>query len=93
MIYVLTGRYSRARAALVLLLACGLLLPSVHANPGGPVVSQGSASFSSQGSQFAIQTSDRAVINWQSFNIGVGQTTTFLQPSASSVVFTSSVLA
>jgi filamentous hemagglutinin family protein len=87
MIYVLTGRYSRARAALVLLLACGLLLPSVHANPGGPVVSQGSASFSSQGSQFAIQTSDRAVINWQSFNIGVGQTTTFLQPSASSVVW------
>ena len=50
-------------------------------------VSQGSASFSSQGSQFTIQTSDRAFINWQSFNIGAGQTTTFLQPSSSSVVW------
>jgi filamentous hemagglutinin family protein len=34
-----------------------------------------------------IRTSDRAFINWQSFNIGVGETTTFLQPSSSSLVW------
>ena len=70
-----------------LLLACGLPAHPVHANPLGGSVSQGNASFSSQGSQFTIQTSDHAVINWQSFNIGAGQTTTFVQPSSSSVVW------
>ncbi len=32
-----------------------------------------------------IQSSDRAVINWQSFSIGAGERTHFQQPSASSV--------
>jgi filamentous hemagglutinin family protein len=73
--------------ALVLLLACGGLTLPIQANPAGPTVTQGNATFSSQGSQLTIQTSDRAFINWQSFNIGVGQTTTFLQPSSSSVVW------
>ena len=57
------------------------------ANPAGAVVSQGSASFASQGPQMTIHTSDRAFIKWQSFNIGAGETTTFVQPSASSVVW------
>ncbi len=73
--------------ALAGLLACGLGEVRSGDHPAGPTVSQGSASFSTQGSQFTIQTSDRAAINWQSFNIGVGQTTTFLQPSSSSVVW------
>ena len=34
-----------------------------------------------------IQTSDHAFINWRSFNIGLGETTTFLQPSSSSLVW------
>ena len=80
-------RGSRAGSVVVLLLACGLPTRLVDANPVGGTVSQGNASFSSQGSQFTIQTSDRAMINWQSFNIGAGQTTTFLQPSSSSVVW------
>ena len=33
------------------------------------------------------QSSASAFINWQSFNIGIGQTTTFNQPSASSVTW------
>jgi filamentous hemagglutinin family protein len=62
--------------------------PLVHAaSPVGPTVTQGSATFTTQGSQLTIQTSDQAVIDWQSFNIGVGQTTTFLEPSSSSVVW------
>ena len=59
----------------------------VPAAPAGPTVTHGSATFVSQGSQLTITTSDRAAINWQSFNIGLGQTTTFVEPSASSVVW------
>src|ERR1051326_6890207 len=59
----------------------------VEANPVGPSVTQGKASFTTQGAHLTIQTSDRAFINWQSFNIGVGQTTTFVQPSSSSLVW------
>ncbi len=71
----------------MLLSAFGLNLCSTQANPAGGTVSQGSASFNTSGSQMTIRTSDRALINWQSFNIGVGQTTTFIQPSSSSVVW------
>src|ERR1035437_1595446 len=86
MIAVLKSRYSRL-SVLVILLAGGLAAPLLQAGPVRPTVTQGSAPFSSQGAQFTIRTSDRAAINWQSFNIGVGQTTTFIQPSASSVVW------
>jgi filamentous hemagglutinin family protein len=87
MIAVLDRPYARARSALLVLLACSVPAPLLPARPAGPTVAQGTASFSSQGSQFTIRTSDRALINWQSFNIGVGQTTTFIQPSSSSVVW------
>ena len=60
---------------------------SAPANPVGGTVNQGTASFTSLGSQFTIRTSDRTYINWQSFNIGLGETTSFLQPSSSSVVW------
>ena len=51
-------------------------------------VSQGTASFSNpSSSQLTITTSANAFINWQSFNIGAGETTTFIQPSSSSVVW------
>jgi len=73
-------------------LGLGLLALPVGAGaagplPAGPTVTQGSASFASQGSQLTITTSDRAAIQWQSFNIGPGQTTTFVEPFASSIVW------
>src|SRR6516225_5435986 len=68
-------------------LAIAATASPARANPAGGTVVQGNASFNSQGSQFTIQTSDRAQINWSSFNIGVGETTTFAQPSANSVVW------
>ena len=59
-----------------------------NANPTGGTVTHGSATFNSSGSQFTInQGSANAVINWQSFNIAPGQTTTFNQPSANSVAW------
>jgi filamentous hemagglutinin family protein len=68
-------------------LALPLSLTSAWSAPAGPTVTQGSASFASQGSQLTITTSDRAFINWQSFNIGLGETVTFVEPSASSVAW------
>lgn len=58
------------------------------ANPTGGTVTQGSASIGSSGSQLTVtQTSPFAAINWSSFNIGAGETTTFVQPSSTSVAW------
>ncbi|HLH52081.1 MAG TPA: filamentous hemagglutinin N-terminal domain-containing protein [Verrucomicrobiae bacterium] len=77
---------SSARATLALL-ACLFGLRSARSNPVGATVTQGTATFVNQGSHLTIQTSDRAFINWQGFNIGLGETTTFIQPSSSSLVW------
>jgi filamentous hemagglutinin family protein len=84
----LTRYFRRASAVATLLLASSICQFSAQANPTGGTVTQGAASFNTSGSQFTInQTSGNAVINWQSFNIGAGETTTFVQPSSSSVAF------
>jgi filamentous hemagglutinin family protein len=49
-------------------------------------VVSGSASAQSSGSRLNITAGNGAVLQWSSFNIGPGQTTTFIQPSANSVV-------
>ena len=56
------------------------------ANPHGMTVQSGSATAVTAGSQLTITTSQNAFLNWQSFNIGSGETTIFNQPSAYSVV-------
>ena len=56
------------------------------ANPTGLSVASGSAAAQQLGSQLNVTVSQAAVLNWQSFNIGAGETTAFLQPSANSVV-------
>ena len=60
--------------------------PQVFANPTGLRISGGSASAQQLGSQLNITVSQSAVLNWSSFNIAAGETTTFLQPSSDSVV-------
>ena len=71
--------------------ACGscylLSLPLVHANPQGMTVAGGSASATTVGSILNLNVSDRAVLNWQSFNIAAGEKTVFNQPSSTSVVW------
>jgi filamentous hemagglutinin family protein len=57
------------------------------ANPTGGIVSQGTATFSTSGSQMTINAANNTFINWQSFNIGLNETTTFVQPSSSSLVW------
>jgi filamentous hemagglutinin family protein len=72
---------------LVLAAAVALAQWPAAALPSHPVVTQGSATFSTQGSQTTIKTTGNAVINWSSFNIGAGQSTVFIEPSSTSVVW------
>ncbi|RFC46189.1 MAG: Large exoprotein involved in heme utilization or adhesion, partial [Verrucomicrobia bacterium] len=64
--------------------------PCVYAAPaslptGGQIVS-GAASISQSGSTLTVtQTTSNVATNWQSFNIGAGNTVNFVQPSASAV--------
>jgi filamentous hemagglutinin family protein len=55
--------------------------------PQGGSVNAGTANISTQGPSMAIaQTTDKASINWQSFNVGTGASVNITQPSASSVL-------
>jgi filamentous hemagglutinin family protein len=56
------------------------------ANPTGMTVQSGTASAAANGSTLTVTTSQNAFLNWQTFNIAAGETTTFNQPSAYSVV-------
>lgn len=69
------------------LLPAALLPLAALANPTGGTVVAGQASIGSAGSLTTIQQqSASAVINWQQFGIGAGETVQFLQPSASAAV-------
>jgi filamentous hemagglutinin family protein len=80
----MSGRWHRA-----LLMAC-LLAPgtvaAALAGPNGATVVGGSASVQGQGTANVVvnQSSQNAIINWRTFNIGVGESTKILMPNASS---------
>ncbi|HYA21059.1 MAG TPA: filamentous hemagglutinin N-terminal domain-containing protein, partial [Burkholderiales bacterium] len=57
-----------------------------YANPVGPTVVNGQASFSTQGALLSITNSPGAIINWQQFSIAPNETTRFIQQSAASAV-------
>lgn len=66
-----------------LMLAFGSL---VYAAPTDGTVSAGSATITGgAGNTTITQTSQNAVINWQSFSIGAGESVQFVQPNSSSV--------
>lgn len=56
-------------------------------NPQGPAVQSGAVSISTTGANTQIIASHNAVLQWQSFNLAHGESATFVQPSASSVVW------
>jgi len=56
------------------------------ANPTGPTVASGSATFGTTGNTLTINNSANAIINWQSFSINYGETTRFEQSSPASAV-------
>ena len=71
--------------------ACALALASIfagaaHALPIGANVVNGQASVAQQGGVVTVTNSNGAIINWQGFSIGAGETTRFIQPSSASRV-------
>ncbi len=57
-----------------------------YGNPLGGKVVNGQATVSQQGNRLDInQTTNKAILEWQSFNIGKGEETRFNQPSSSAV--------
>lgn len=86
------GKASRRARPLAPLLALALASPTLAASPaatelpsGGQVVA-GQASLSQSGAAMTVtQTSNRAVIDWQTFNVGSQARVDFVQPSAAAV--------
>ncbi|MDB5763417.1 MAG: hypothetical protein JWQ21_2412 [Herminiimonas sp.] len=76
-------RFALKALAVSVMLAFGA---SAFALPAGGVVTAGGATINSGASTTTInQSTQNAVINWQSFNIAQGQTVQFVQPNAGSV--------
>src|SRR3954454_6027392 len=72
----------------ILLTATALMpIAPALAGPNGGVVVGGSAKINTQDTANVTinQFSDKAIINWNLFNIGIGEKTTFIQPSASAI--------
>ena len=73
------------KTALITSLLCTISLPA-YSNPEGGVVSGGSATIVESGTKLDVhQQTDRAVIDWRSFDIQVDEHTEFHQPQSSSV--------
>lgn len=68
-------------------LAALTLAGAAHAGPSGGTVSAGSASIAGDGTGHVTvtQTSDRAILDWNSFSIGTGESARFIQPGSTSV--------
>jgi len=79
-------RKTHSLASCATFLCCASLCGSLQANPSGMTVVSGSATAKASGSQLNVTVSSAAVLNWSSFNILSGETTSFLQPSANSIV-------
>ena len=79
------------RGTLALAIALGwTCLSPVHANPTGPVVVQGQASFVTTGNTLTVTTqnaigTNQSATNWQSFSIPAGSVTRIEQPNISSL--------
>ena len=73
---------------IALSVAACFALSSTHAlaNPTGASVVSGSASFAAAGNTLTVTNSANAILNWQSFSIGLNEITRFNQPSAASAV-------
>ena len=58
----------------------------VHANPTGPAVANGAASFATTGNTLTVTNTPGAIINWQAFSIRPDEVTRFIQSGAASAV-------
>jgi filamentous hemagglutinin family protein len=74
------------RALLTASVLLTLTVTAALAGPNGANVAAGSATVQGQGTANVVvnQSSQNAIINWQTFNIGAGESTNILMPNASS---------
>ena len=83
-----SSRFRILKGGKISLVVSALMLGSTmtFASPSGGTVTTGSANINQNGSITTInQSTNKASINWQSFNIAPSETVNFVQPSASSV--------
>ena len=76
---------TRKRLIVVAISACFASAPA-WSNPTAPQVVNGSASFNQAGKLLTVNNSNGAIINWNTFSIGAGETTRFNQVSTNSSV-------
>lgn len=72
--------------SMILFLTANAIAAPAFSNPLNPTVVNGSANFSQSGNVLTVTNSNGAIINWNRFSISAGETTQFVQPSASSSV-------
>lgn len=80
------GGLTSVAGVLVAGAVAGVVSVPALAGPTGERVVSGAATFDRSGSTTTITTSDVAIINFDTFNIGAGETVQFVQPGASSRV-------
>ncbi|MDC8757835.1 GLUG motif-containing protein [Janthinobacterium fluminis] len=80
------GRGKGTRRKLAALAALALAAPAAWAAPAGGQVVGGAGSISQSGATTTIrQNSAQLSLNWNSFNVGAGETVNFVQPSATAL--------
>ena len=84
---MVSSSFRRApRVKLLCALVASCFAAEGFANPTGPAVVSGSATFNTVGKNLTVTNSPNAIINWQGFSIGAGEATRFQQQSAASAV-------
>ncbi len=79
-------RSLRSLRKLVPLLVAACCAPSLGAAPATPQVVAGVATFNQQGNVFSITNTPGTIIHWNSFSVGEGEVTRFIQQSSASAV-------
>ena len=82
----LNTRPRHLAVAVAVALACLVNGNTAHALPTGAQIAAGTATINQSGNVLNINNSDRAILNWQQFNIGANETVRFNQPTVSSNV-------
>ncbi len=81
-----SSRLPKSRTKLLALAVATCFTSGSYALPTDPTVAAGNATFNQVGKVLNVTNTNGAVINWNTFSIGAGETTRFIQTSASSSV-------
>lgn len=81
-----THRVQPFRRRLLRVAVASCFATAVHANPVGPSVVSGAATFNAVGKNLTVTNSPGAIINWQGFSVRPDEVTRFVQSGAASAV-------